>query len=173
MFRRPNRCSCCGFLSALLFGARVSPGFKFGQLCGRNLKSIGSSTGCPGDVPMVVVATDGYTVPDYDEVNMIVSNWSDVHRKTLANYGVWDCLKHLKALSTEGLYGVCLFFLSGLSPCHDGRHVCFGRPRRPTTRFWRGNCEDAYLKLGTGKDLKWHCRWLKILMFVGRGKPRI
>lgn len=44
-------------------------------------------TAFASDVPMVVVATDGYTVPDYDEVNMIVSNWSDVHRKTLANYG--------------------------------------------------------------------------------------
>eukprot|EP00435_Cladocopium_sp_Y103_P026242 s421_g6.t1 len=44
-------------------------------------------TAFSGDVPIVVVAADGYTAPDYDEVNMILSNWSDVHRNTLMNYG--------------------------------------------------------------------------------------
>jgi len=44
-------------------------------------------TAFAGDVPIVVVAADGYTAPDYDEVNMIVSNWPDLHRHTLVNYG--------------------------------------------------------------------------------------
>ena len=132
MLRRPSRCSCCGFYFALQFGARVCPGFKFGQLCRRNLNSICSSTVCPGDVPIVVVAADGYTAPDYDEVNMIVSNWPDLHRHTLVNYGVWDCLEFL---AKENVCLFLIFQLLGWNPCHVGRRVCFGRPRRPTTRF--------------------------------------
>ena len=39
------------------------------------------------NVRMVNIACDGYTPPDYDEVNMILSSWTEDRKNQLKTYG--------------------------------------------------------------------------------------